>query len=149
MRRASSLQWTSRATRAVVLCMNTTKPYAQAAPPSSPPPRLGRAGESQIHRLLRRAGWHAGKTHGSGGPGSRSDNKAFACDLWARCGDARLRIEVKHYKNEPRTMQALRGGCDVLAYICKDTGKMAVFIDEALFCDLLAWSAEALSEARR
>lgn len=125
--------------------MNTTRPYTQPAAAR----QHGKTGESQIHRLLRRSGWHAGKTPGSGNPGSRSDNKAFAGDLWAHCGDARLRIEVKHYKNEPRTMQTLRGGCDVLAYICRDTGKMAVFIDEGLFCDLLAWSAEALGQGER
>jgi len=116
--------------------------------PASEARRSGRQGESQIHRLLKRAGWIAGKTSGSGNPGSRSGNNAFIGDLWARCGDARLRIEVKHHKHEPRQMQTLRGGCDVLAYICRDTGKMAVFIDEGLFCDLLAWSAEAL-EMRR
>jgi hypothetical protein len=58
-----------------------------------------------------------------------------------------MRIQVKNYKNEPRTLAALRGGSDVLAYICKSTGKVAVFIDEPLFIDLLAWSAEALGKA--
>ena len=125
--------------------MNTTRPYTQNAALRRP----GRAGESQIHRLLRRAGWTAGKTQGSGNPGSRSGNSAFVGDLWAHCGDARLRIEVKHHMHEPRTMEALRGGCDVLAYICRDTGRMSVFIDEGLFCDLLAWSAQTLGETDR
>lgn len=124
--------------------MNTTRPYRKKPPARRP----GKTSEAQVHRLLRRAGWNAGLTPGSGNPGSRSDNNYFIGDLWARCGEARLRIEVKHYKHEPRTMEGLRGGSDVLAYICRDTGKMAVFMDEGLFCDLLAWSAEAL-EARR
>lgn len=126
--------------------MNSTRPYAKSVTRS---PRAGRAGESQIHRLFRRSGWSAGKMSGSGNPGSRSGESAFIGDLWARCGDARLRIEVKHHLHEPRTMQALRGGSDVLAYICKDTGRMAVFMDEDLFCDLLAWSAQALSDGPR
>lgn len=104
----------------------------------------GRRGEAQIKRLLVRAGWRSGGQPGSGSSGTRSCTAARQGDLWARCGEARLRIEVKNYKNEPRTLAALRGGSDVLAYICKSTGKVGVFIDEGLFCDLLAWSAEAL-----
>ena len=104
----------------------------------------GRRGEAQIKRLLVRAGWRSGHQPGSGSSGTRSGTTARQGDLWASCGGARLRIEVKNYKNEPRTLAALRGGSDVLAYICKSTGKVGVFIDEGLFCDLLAWSAEAL-----
>ena len=100
--------------------------------------------------MLERAGWRAGKQVGSGAYGTRIASESKRGDLWARCGDARLRIEVKHHKNEPRTLQRLRGGCEVLAYICRSTGRMGVFVDEQLFCDFLAWSAEALQpEATR
>jgi hypothetical protein len=109
----------------------------------------GRRGELQIKRLLTRAGWRSGHQPSSGASGTRSCSPSRQGDLWASCGDARLRIEVKHYKNEPRTFAALRGGSDVLAYICKSTGKVGVFIDEALFIDLLAWSAEALDRTAR
>ena len=111
--------------------------------------REGRRGEAQIKRLLIRAGWNSGSQPGSGASGTRSVTPSRQGDLWASCGDARLRIEVKNYKNEPRTLAALRGGSDVLAYICKSTGKIAVFIDEPLFIDLLAWSAEALGRTRK
>lgn len=107
--------------------------------------RKGKVGESHIKSLLQRAGWRAGLQPGSGASGSRSGAEHRRGDLWALCGEARLRIEVKHHKREPRALQALRGGCEVLAYMCSDTGRMAVFIDEALFVDLLAWSAEALA----
>ena len=96
--------------------------------------------------LLKRAGWRAGRQPGSGSFGSLIGSRGLQGDLWASCAGERLLIEVKNYKNEPRTLQALRGGCDVLAYICSSTGRMGVFIDEALFCDLLAWSAEALQQ---
>lgn len=109
----------------------------------------GRRGEAQIRRMLTRAGWTSGRQAGSGAPGSRSMNRARQGDLWAVCGGARLRVEVKHYKHEPRTLTALRAGSDVLAYICKSTGKVALFIDEGLFVDLLAWSAEALERGQR
>jgi hypothetical protein len=107
----------------------------------------GRRGEAQIKRLLVRSGWRSGHQPGSGAPGTRSATTGRQGDLWASCGGARLRIEVKHYKNEPRTLAALRGGSDVLAYICRSTGKVGVFIDEGLFADLLAWSAEALERS--
>ena len=108
----------------------------------------GRRGEKHIKSLFARAGWRSGLQPGSGASGSRSCSPSRQGDVWAYCGDARLTVEVKHYKNEPRTMQALRGGCDVLAYICRDTGKMAVFIDEDLFRHLLAWSADALTQVQ-
>jgi Holliday junction resolvase len=104
----------------------------------------GRRGEAQIKRLLIRAGWRSGYQPGSGASGARSCTQSRQGDLWASCGSARMRIEVKHYKNEPRTLASLRAGSDVLAYICRSTGKVGLFIDEALFVDLLAWSAEAL-----
>ena len=107
----------------------------------------GRRGEIQIKRLLVRAGWRSGLQPGSGASGTRACSPHRQGDLWASCGGARLRIEVKHYKNEPRTLAALRGGSDVLAYICSTTGKVGIFIDEALFTDLLAWSAEALERS--
>lgn len=109
----------------------------------------GRQGEAQIKRLLMRAGWRSGFQPGSGSQGTRNCNPARQGDLWATCGAARLRVEVKHYKNEPRTLAALRGGSDVLAYICRSTGKVGVFIDEGLFVDLLAWSADALERGAR
>ena len=110
--------------------------------------RRGRQGEKQVRRLFQTAGWRAGLQPGSGAPGARSCSPSRQGDVWAYCGDARFRVEVKHYKNEPRTMRALRAGSDVLAYICKDTGKLAVFIDEDLFRHLLAWSADALSQVQ-
>jgi hypothetical protein len=111
--------------------------------------RKGRRGEARIKALFRRSGWAAWPQPSSGALGTRTASASKRGDLWARCGEARLRIEVKHYKHEPRTLQALRGGSDVLAYICSGTGRMAVFIDEALFCDFLAWSAQALGEEPR
>jgi hypothetical protein len=108
----------------------------------------GRAGEAYVKRILSRAGWTTGFQPGSGATGTRNCNASRQGDLWASCGGARLRIEVKHYKDEPRTLLALRGGSDVLAYVCKSTGKVGLFIDEGLFCDLLAWSAEALDRPR-
>jgi hypothetical protein len=109
----------------------------------------GRKGEAQIQRMLIRAGWKSGQQPGSGASGTRNMNRPRQGDVWAVCGSARLRVEVKHYKNEPRTMAALRAGSDVLAYVCKSTGKVALFINEGLFVDLLAWSAEALERERR
>ena len=116
-------------------------PFAASA---ANPTRKGRAGEVRIRSLLQRAGWRAGLQPGSGAMASRSDAPLRKGDLWATCGEARLRIEVKHHKREPRALQTMRGGCEVLAYACSDTGRLAVFIDEGLFVDLLAWSAEAL-----
>jgi len=114
--------------------------------PAHEPGRKGRRGEAHIKALFLKAGWRAWPQPSSGAHGTRTNSPSKCGDLVALCGEARLRIEVKHYKNEPRTLQTLRGGCDVLAYMCSSTGRMAVFIDESLFRDLLAWSAEALSE---
>jgi hypothetical protein len=120
------------------------------APPPTPLPkrqsvRKGRAGEVHIRSLLQRAGWRAGLQPGSGSVAARSDAPLRSGDIWAVCGEARLRIEVKHHKREPRALQTMRAGCEVLAYLCSETGRMAVFIDEGLFVDLLAWSAETLA----
>lgn len=129
--------------------MNTKLPADHGQHPNTPTElgrRKGKLGESRIKALLQRAGWRAWPQPSSGAHGTRTGTASKCGDLVAACGEAKLRIEVKHYKHEPRTLQTLRGGCDVLAYLCSDTGRMAVFIDEALFIDLLAWSAETLSQ---
>lgn len=109
--------------------------------------RIGRNGEAHVRRMLTRSGWSSGFQLASGAVGTRMSTSALQGDLWATCGGARLRIEVKHYKHEPRTLAALRAGSDVLAYVCRSTGKVGLFIDEGLFCDLLAWSARSLVES--
>jgi len=128
--------------------MNATPPTAQFKSQNRLSRRKAKQGEVKVRGLLQRAGWRAGLQPGSGAPGTRSGVASRQGDIWANCGDVRIRIEVKHYKHEPRTLQTLRGGCDALAYMCSTTGRMGVFIDESLFCDLLAWSADALGAAR-
>lgn len=95
--------------------MNPTPPPTAftKAPPTTT--RKGRRGESRIKALLHKAGWRAGPQPGSGAFGTQTASASKRGDLWAACGETRLRIEVKHYKHEPRTLQTLRGGCDVLA----------------------------------
>jgi hypothetical protein len=129
--------------------MNAQQQHKFSTGPDRRVARKGRAGEARIKSLFQKSGWSAWPQPSSGAHGTKTASASKRGDLLARCGDARLRIEVKHYKHEPRTLQSLRGGCDVLAYICSGTGRMAVFIDEALFRDFLAWSAEALGEEPR
>lgn len=110
--------------------------------------RRGREGEKRVMRLLEGSGWRGGPQAGSGAIGTRCASQSMRGDLWARCGEMRMRIEVKNHTREPRALQQLRGGCDVLAYICRETGRMAVFIDEDMFRHLMSWSAEAMEASR-
>ena len=104
----------------------------------------------KVKRLLCRAGWRAGY-------------QAWLRQLWqpqllaqpaGRCVE-QLRVGAHADRGEtlqearPRTLTALRQGSDVLAYICKSSGRMSIFIDEGLFVDLLAWSADALQSASK
>jgi hypothetical protein len=130
----------------IAVLMNTQLQTANLKSATDFSVRKGKRGETRIKTLFLKAGWRAWPQPSSGAHGTRTNTTSKRGDLVALCGDTRLRIEVKHYKNEPRTLQTLRGGCDVLAYMCSSTGRMAVFIDEGLFRDLLAWSAQALSE---
>lgn len=109
--------------------------------------REGRSGERQVRRAVARAGWRPFEQAGSGAVGARAGNRASSCDIVAICGDHRLRIEVKKRRREPKTMMVLSGGCEILAYICSDTGRMMAFIDEQMFVDLLSWAADGIAAA--